>query len=147
MKIKDILEQHGKREIFKVKPETLLKDGLEIIMKNRIGALLVTDEDDKLAGIITERDMLWRIYKDGHDALGKKVEDYMTRNVIVGIPDDDIETAEQFMTVNRFRHLPIMEGEKLVGLISIGDIVKNLAGSLKVQNRYLRDYITGKYPG
>ncbi|MBD3219552.1 MAG: CBS domain-containing protein, partial [candidate division Zixibacteria bacterium] len=53
MKIKDILEQHGKREIFKVKPETLIKDGLEIIMKNRVGALLVTDEDDKLAGIIT----------------------------------------------------------------------------------------------
>jgi CBS domain-containing protein len=147
MKIKDILEQQGKREIFKVEPETLIKEGLEIIMKNRIGALLVTDEDDKLAGIITERDILWRIYKDGHEALDKKVEDYMTRNVIVGIPDDDIETAEQFMTVNRFRHLPIMEGEKLVGLISIGDIVKNLAGSLKVQNRYLRDYITGKYPG
>ncbi|NIP42982.1 MAG: CBS domain-containing protein [candidate division Zixibacteria bacterium] len=147
MKIKDILEQQGKREIFKVTPETVVKDGLEIIMKNRIGALLVMDENDKLAGIITERDILWRIYKDGEEALHKKVDDYMTRNVIVGIPDDDIETAEQFMTVNRFRHLPIMEGEKLVGLISIGDIVKSMAGNLRVQNRYLRDYITGKYPG
>jgi CBS domain-containing protein len=147
MKIKDILEQQGDREIFKVAPSTTVREALEIIMKNRIGSLLVTEGKHDLVGNITERDILWKLYKEGQEAFDKKVEEYMTRNVIVGVPTDDIETAEQFMTVNRFRHLPIMEKDKLVGLISIGDIVKSLAGDLKVQNRYLRDYITGKYPG
>lgn len=147
MKIKDILKQQGNREIFRVKPSTTVRDALEIIMKKRVGSLLVMESEHELLGIITERDILWKLYKDGQQAFDKKVEDYMSRNVIVGVPSDDIETAEQFMTVNRFRHLPIMEKDKLVGLISIGDIVKSLAGDLKVQNRYLRDYISSKYPG
>jgi CBS domain-containing protein len=147
MKIKHILEQQGNREIFKVPPSTTVREALEIIMKNRIGSLLVMEGEHNLVGIITERDILWKFYKEGQEAFNKKVEDYMTKNVIVGLPSDDIETAEHFMTVNRFRHLPIMDKDKLVGLISIGDIVKSLAGDLKVQNRYLRDYITGKYPG
>lgn len=147
MKIKHILEQQGNRVIFKVPPSTTVRDALEIIMKNRIGSLLVMEGEHNLVGIITERDILWKFYKEGQEAFNKKVEDYMTKNVIVGVPSDDIETAERFMTVNRFRHLPIMDKDKLVGLISIGDIVKSLAGDLKVQNRYLRDYITGKYPG
>lgn len=146
MKIKHILEQQGDREIFKVSLSNTVKEALEIIMKNRVGSVLVMDEEHNLEGIITERDILWRLYKEGQEVFEKKVEEYMTRNVIVGVPDDDIETAERFMTVNRFRHLPIMDKDKLVGLISIGDIVKSLAGDLKVQNRYLRDYITGKYP-
>jgi CBS domain-containing protein len=146
MKIKDILKQQGEREIFRVSPSATIKDALEIIMKNRIGSLLVTEGEDNLVGIITERDILWKLHKEGQEAFNKRVEDYMTRNVIVGVPTDDIETAEQFMTVNRFRHLPIMDDDKLVGLISIGDIIKSLAGDLKVQNRYLRDYISSKYP-
>jgi len=146
MKIRNVLERQGERELISVKPDATVREAMELLVKNKIGALLVKDDQEKLAGIITERDVLWRLFKDGEQVLQKNVEKLMTRKVIVGIPEDSIETAEVFMTVNRFRHLPIVEGEKIVGLISIGDLVKAQLKNLKVENRYLTDYITGKYP-
>ena len=146
MKLKDILHTQGKREIVKIEPNCRVREAMQLIVKRKIGALLVQEKSEKLVGIITERDILWHMFDVGEDVFDKSVEDIMTRKVIVGIPDDDIEVAEQFMTFNRFRHLPVVEGDKVVGLISIGDLVKSQIGSLKVENRYLTDYITGKYP-
>jgi len=146
MKLKDILQGHGKRQIIGVEPNCTVREAMQLIVKKKIGALLVQENKQKLVGIITERDILWHMFDNEESVFDKMVEDIMTRKVIVGIPDDDIEVAEQFMTFNRFRHLPVVEGDKVVGLISIGDLVKSQIGSLKVENRYLTDYITGKYP-
>jgi CBS domain-containing protein len=143
----DIITGQGERKILSIGPTAEIREALEIIVKHKIGALLVYEKGEKLKGIITERDILWRMHKEGQQALDRKVEDVMTEKVIVGIPDDDIKVAESFMTVNRFRHLPVMDGEKVIGLISIGDLVKSEISNLKVENRYLKDYITGKYPG
>lgn len=147
MKLKDIIQAQGERKILNISPQSSVGEALELIVKRRIGALPVFEGEHELVGIITERDILWRMHKEGQDALERKVKDVMTEKVIVGVLDDDIEVAETFMTVNRFRHLPVMDGNELVGMISIGDLVKNQIKNLKVQNRYLKDYITGKYPG
>ena len=147
VKINDIIQAQGERKILSISPQSSVGDALELIVKERIGALPVFKGENNLVGIITERDILWRMYKEGQDALERQVSDVMTEKVIVGVLDDEIEVAETFMTVNRFRHLPVMDGSKLVGMISIGDLVKSQIKNLKVQNRYLKDYITGKYPG
>jgi CBS domain-containing protein len=147
VKINDIIQAQGERKILSISPQSSVGDALELIVKERIGALPVFKGENNLVGIITERDILWRMHKEGQDALERQVSDVMTAKVIVGVLDDDIEVAETFMTVNRFRHLPVMDGSKLVGMISIGDLVKSQIKNLKVQNRYLKDYITGKYPG
>jgi CBS domain-containing protein len=71
----------------------------------------------------------------------------MTKDLIVASPDDDLDYVENIMTQNRIRHIPIVSSKKLVGIISIGDLVNLLRGVCKVENRYLKDYISGKYPG
>ena len=146
MTLREVIKLQGKRKLITIKPDTTIREAMETIVKKKIGALLISAKKDDLVGIITERDILWRLFKEGELVLKKKVEDLMTKKVIVGVPDDELEVAEKFMTVNRFRHLPVMEGNKLIGIISIGDLVKSQLSNLKVENRYLTDYITGKYP-
>lgn len=146
MTLQDILSEKAQKEVIGVPPSTTIREAMETIVRKKIGALVVKTGEDELVGIITERDILWHLQKDGEPTMKRKVEEIMTRDVVVGIPEDKIETAESFMTTNRFRHLPVMQGNKVVGLISIGDLVKSQLGDLKVENRYLKDYITGKYP-
>jgi CBS domain-containing protein len=146
MNLKDILDEKEKKEVISAEPEMDIREALATIVKNKIGALLVKDKEEKLVGIITERDILWHLLKDCEKMMQKKVSDIMTKDVIVGIPEDNVETAEKLMTVNRFRHLPVMDGNEVAGIISIGDLVKCQLGNMKVENRYLTDYITGKYP-
>ena len=76
-----------------------------------------------------------------------KVKDVMTKKLIVASPDDDVDYVENIMTENRIRHLPIISGQKLEGIISIGDLVNVQRAQCKVENRYLKAYISGEYPG
>jgi len=87
------------------------------------------------------------VAKEGEGALSKTIREVMTTRLVVGVLEDEIDMVMALMTNNRFRHLPIMDGRKMVGIISIGDIVKTQVNNLEIENRYLMDYITGKYPG
>jgi len=145
MKVNDILSAKG-RKVFTIEPGQKLKDVMDSIIKHKIGALLVLDKNEFI-GIISERDLIREFHKNGEVALGKKVSEVMTTKIVVGILDDNIEEVEALMTENRFRHLPIMNDGKVAGIISIGDVVKMLAADRKTENRYLKDYIRGKYPG
>ncbi len=145
MKVKDILKAKG-GAVLSIQPGKTVKEAMDSILKNKIGALLVM-EDDMLKGIITERDLFRVYYQAGEKVLKKKVSEVMTTNLVVGLPNDDIEAVKALMTNNRFRHLPILENKKVCGIVSIGDVVKILAVDLEIENRYLKDYITGKYPG
>jgi len=145
MKVSDILATKG-RKVVSIETANTLKEAMDSIVTNKIGALLVLKEKE-LVGIISERDLIRELHKTGEGALGKKVGEVMTTNIVVGLPDDDIEEVEALMTKNRFRHLPIFDKGKVAGIVSIGDIVKLLAADRKTENRYLKDYITGKYPG
>jgi len=71
----------------------------------------------------------------------------MSRDLIVGLPDDDISYISGVMTQNRSRHIPVVEKDKLIGLVSLGDIVKTQMDKIKIENRYLKDYVHSKYPG
>ncbi len=148
MKVRDILKAKG-GQCETIHPEATIKEAMDRIMDKKIGALPVM-KDKNLVGIITERDIFRLIYKhreDLREIFDNKVADVMTTHLIIGVPDDDMEAVEALMTNNRFRHLPILDGKKLAGIVSIGDVVKMEAKNLKIENRYLQDYIVGKYPG
>ena len=145
MKVNDILEAKGKK-VITIESGNSLKEAMDSIIDNKIGALLVVKEKN-LEGIISERDLIREFHKTGEISLGKKISEVMTTNIVVGLPDDDIEEVEALMTKNRFRHLPIMNEGEIAGIISIGDVVKLLAADRETENRYLKDYIVGKYPG
>lgn len=144
MKVRDILKTKGPG-YESVSPEQSIKEAISKLLEKKIGSLLVM-KNNELVGIITDRDIFWEMSREGDKVLNGKVAGLMTTKLIVGLPDDDIEIAMAYMTNNRFRHLPILDGSQVIGIISIGDIVKTQVHDLKVENRYLMDYITGKYP-
>ncbi|NIP28204.1 MAG: CBS domain-containing protein [Phycisphaerae bacterium] len=122
MKISSILATKG-HEIITIGPEQTLQYVVELLVRHNIGALPVLDENGKLIGIISERDVIRYIAKGG-TLVDTAVREIMTRKVIVGVPQDDIISVANTMTEKRFRHLPIVEGDNLIGIISIGDILK-----------------------
>ena len=95
-----------------------------------------------MAGIVSERDVVRAIAQRGPDALDHPVSDYMTRNVVTTTASEDIIAAVQKMSEGRFRHMPVMEGDRLVGLISTGDAVKYRLEQMEHEQAALRDYIT-----
>ncbi len=145
MLIKDILETKGSRMVT-AKPEDTLADAIKTLTQNNVGSALVLDSSGKIAGIITERDVLRFCSKMTGALDSVQVKSIMTTNLIVGIPQDEVDTMIATMVENRFRHLPILDKGKLVGMVSMGDLVKSQLKEVKVENRYLKDYITGKYP-
>ncbi|SYZ73930.1 CBS protein [Candidatus Zixiibacteriota bacterium] len=145
MKVADILNVKG-REVITIESHKSVKQAMERLTQRHVGALPVL-KDNRLVGIISERDILRLIHQKGDTAFDMNIGDIMTTNLIVGVLSDDLDRVEALMTNNRFRHLPIMEGPDLAGIISIGDVVKAHVKNLKIENLYLIDYITGKYPG
>jgi len=94
-----------------------------MLARHNIGALVVTDFDGRVVGIISERDIIHEAAKS-REIFSVKVSDIMTREVIVGLPEDDVMSVAHTMTERRFRHIPILDGEELIGIISIGDLLK-----------------------
>ena len=146
MKVKEILKGKG-AEVATIRAEETLCQAVKKLVEKNIGSLLVVDEKGAIAGIITERDMLRQCDKRFQSLGEAKVKEVMTKKLIVASPEDDIDYVENIMTENRIRHLPIVSGEKLEGIISIGDLVNVQRAQCKVENRYLKAYISGDYPG
>lgn len=146
MKVRDILKDKG-TEVATIGAEKTICDAVKALVEKNIGSLLVKDEKGAIAGIITERDIVKQCNQCLESFKETKVKDVMTKNLIVASPDDDLDYVENIMTQNRVRHLPIISNQKLEGIISIGDLVNVLRGECKVENRYLKNYISGKYPG
>ncbi len=146
MKVRDILKDKG-TEVATIQEEKTLYDAVKILVEKNIGSLLVLDQKGAVAGIITERDILRECDRRFQSLNQTKVKEVMTKNLIVASPDDDLDYVENIMTKNRIRHLPIIANQKLEGIISIGDLVNVLRRECHVENRYLKDYISGKYPG
>ncbi len=113
------------------------------LIENKIGALIVVDAENKIVGIISERDITRAVYTDYDNLKSKRVFHLMTTNLIVAIPEDDIDYIMGIMTQNRIRHLPIVTKDGIAGIISIGDIVKFQLEEIQVKNRYLEEYMYG----
>ncbi len=145
MKVKDILAEKGSR-VITVEKSTPVLDAMRIFPANRVGSLLVVDKFDEILGIIAARDLLMAVINHLDRIKTMTVEEIMTTNLIVGTEDDTIEYLQAIMTENRIRHVPIVEGRQLKGIVSIGDVVKALMTEKDVENRYLKDYIADRYP-
>ena len=144
MTVKEILKSKG-GDVESIGPHATLREALSRIVEQKVGALVVLDNTKALKGIITERDLMREVYQNS-DLDHVVVADVMTRKVKVGSPDADVEEVEFAMTEGRFRHMPIMEDDRLVGLVSIGDMVKANLHKAKRQVDHLVDYIAGPMP-
>ncbi|MDA8084762.1 MAG: CBS domain-containing protein [Nitrospiraceae bacterium] len=123
-------------------------DAVSMLVENEVGALVVIDADGKPVGMFTERDVLKCWTRKGDRHFNEiKVSEVMTTNLIIGESDDDLCYVTTIMIKNRIRHLPILEKNKLVAMLSIRDVVKAQVTDLRAENHYLKDYISDKYPG
>jgi CBS domain-containing protein len=139
MTLRSILQSKG-HEVYTTTPETKLSEVVKKLVHYQCGSLLVCD-GDRLVGIITERDLLRVSATDGQDLESTPVSEVMTGKLVTGTPDDSISQTMGLLTEQRIRHLPILEDDKLVGLISIGDVVKAQYAELTIENHYLKSYI------
>lgn len=122
MKISDILARKG-GQVVTIHPNQTIQDALQALIAHNIGGLVVVDETEKIAGILTERDVL-RFVATANPDYATAIHHIMTKNIIIGAPQDDLQNVAHTMTEKRFRHLPIVEKGKLMGIITIGDVLK-----------------------
>ncbi len=106
-----------------IRPEQTVRDALALLAKHNIGALIVVNTASTPVGILSERDIVREAARN-EQVFGRAVGEIMTRNVITGVPEDDLASVANVMTEKRIRHLPVVTGGKLIGIISIGDVVK-----------------------
>jgi CBS domain-containing protein len=122
MNIAHVLARKG-GHVFTVGPDKTIRDVLADLARHNVGALVVTDESDRPIGIISERDIVrWAVLDE--QLFGRTVRELMTKNLIVGSPEDDLKTVAHTMTEMHVRHLPVVVAGRLVGIVSIGDVVK-----------------------
>ncbi|MEE9358702.1 CBS domain-containing protein [Candidatus Vondammii sp. HM_W22] len=127
--------------IITIKASTNLLQAIELMCDRKVGSLLVESGDGGLLGIATERDILRACYHRKGDLTNALVDDAMTRDIIVASPETSVDEAMSMMTEHRFRHLPILDDGKPIGIISIGDLVKAQLKDITVEIKYLREYI------
>ncbi len=141
----ELIEQKGGK-VYTINKKESVEEALKKLVDYNIGSLVVVDDKGKMVGIFTERDLLRKVFYKKLDVSQHKVEEFMTPNPVVASPDTRLNDAMNIMTKKRIRHLPVVEAGKLVGLVSIGDIVAALLKAAEVQIKYLKDYIEDKYP-
>jgi CBS domain-containing protein len=139
--VRDLLENKG-HEIWSVKPAASVFDAIKLMDKHKVGGLLVL-EKRKLVGIITERDYARKVILKGKSSKQTAVKDIMTREVVYVSPDQTIEECMALMTGKRIRHLPVFDGDKLIGVISIGDVVRATVSDKEFLIEQLTKYIAG----
>jgi len=143
-KVKDFLRTKG-RTVITIDPNDSVLTAIKKLVDNDIGALPVCDAQGTILGIVSERDLLKESVQRGKSLGSIKIKDVMITNVIIGVPDDDLDYVMDIMTQRGIRHLPIMEGPELRSMISIRDVVDELLRQSKAQVRFLSDYISGGY--
>jgi CBS domain-containing protein len=136
-----VLQEKGDR-IWSVSPESMVYDALTLMAEKNLGAVLVMD-GARIAGIFSERDYARKVTLKGKSSRETPVKEIMTQDVLFVRPGHSIEDCMALMTDKRIRHLPVMEGEKLMGVISIGDVVKAIISENKFVIKQLEDYISG----
>lgn len=140
MLVKGILEGKSQK-VITARPDTTLEQAMEMLILNKIGCLPVVDDDDKLAGIVSDKDIFEKIYETKGQYHSLKLEHVMSSQLIIGLPTDDIDYIAGIMEKNWIRHVPIVEGEKVIGIISQRDIHRTYVRNKEVENRYLMDML------
>src|SRR3989338_8711544 len=122
MKLKDILGKKGSK-VWTVKATQTVQDALKVLVNQKIGALLVLDEKDGIVGIVSERDIVRGCFQNNKELDAMPVSKLMTKEVVIGSPEDETNYIMGVMTQKRVRHIPVVAGGKLQGIVSIGDVV------------------------
>jgi CBS domain-containing protein len=133
-------------EIFSVTPDTCVDDAVRMMDEKNVGALLVM-KGNKLVGMLSERDYTRKVMLRGKKSSETKVSEIMSTNLTVTNPNEGVEQCLRAMTDKRFRHLPVLDGGKVIGVVSIGDLVKHVIASQSATIAHLESYISGGYSG
>lgn len=140
MNVTAILSSKG-ASVVTIEPTATLADATARLAEKKIGALVVTGAEGRVIGILSERDVVLAIAKGGTAAMQTALSEVMTRKVVTCKGSDTITSIMEQMTQGKFRHLPVVEGEKLAGIVSIGDVVKHRLWEMEHEQNALRDYI------
>jgi CBS domain-containing protein len=135
---------HKSSEIFSISPEAMVFEAIEMMDNKNVGALLVM-ERGRLVGIISERDYTRKVFLRGRHSRETKVAEIMSTNLTVTHPREPVEKCLRLMTEKRIRHLPVLDGDKVVGVVSIGDLVKHVISCQSAAIAHLEYYIHGGY--
>jgi CBS domain-containing protein len=140
MNVKTILSLKGSH-VITIEPHATLEAAVAILAKHRIGALVVLGADQRVIGILSERDIVRALAELGAGALTTPLAQVMTRKVVTCSQSDTVGVLMELMTTGKFRHLPVIEDEKVIGVVSIGDVVKHRLQEIEQESAALRDYI------
>ncbi|MDP2803651.1 MAG: CBS domain-containing protein [Phreatobacter sp.] len=140
MNVKSILDAKG-RAVATIAPDATLAAAANLLAEKRIGAVVVTGAGHTVAGILSERDIVRSLSEHGARALDRSVDETMTRKVTTCAEQDSLGQLMESMTNGKFRHLPVVEDGRLVGIISIGDVVKRRLSEIEREHNALKDYV------
>ena len=145
MNVKQILKLKKKADVETVSAETPLADAAKTLGAKRYGALIVTSEDGEIRGILSERDIVRGLGEQGAAILTQPVASVMTEKVEHCAPQEDVNSVMSRMTEGRFRHMPVMEDGRLVGVVSIGDVVKARIMEIENEKQAMETMLAGQY--
>jgi CBS domain-containing protein len=140
MNVMTILSSKGS-EVATISPTSTVAEAAKVMADRKIGALVVTGAGNRITGIVSERDIVCALARQGASALQLPLNDVMTRKVVTCGPNDSVANLMELMTNGKFRHLPVVDSEKLAGIISIGDVVKHHIAEVEMEAMAMRDYI------
>jgi len=140
MTVKAILSRKG-GDVVTIAPAASLAEAVKLLAERRIGAIVVTSADERVAGILSERDIVRVLAASGPGVLDEQVASVMTRKVVTCGESETVVSLMERMTAGKFRHLPVVDRGRLVGIISIGDVVKQRVEEIEGESNALREYI------
>jgi CBS domain-containing protein len=138
--VRDLIRQKGS-EIVSIRPDQTVLDALEVMAEKNVGAVMVIDGGSRLVGVLSERDYARKVVLQGHSSRDTRASDIMTSEVLCISPDKRVEEAMAMMTLNRIRHLPVMENGRLAGVVSIGDVGRAIIANQGFVIEQLERYI------
>ena len=142
MNVETILRNKGNR-VATIRPEATVADAVDMLNRERIGALVVSEDGARVDGILSERDIVMALGDHGGDLMSRPITAIMTRNVITCEPSDSVGELMAEMTNRRIRHFPVVSGGRLCGIVSIGDLVKSRLDEVEFEANSMRSFIAG----
>lgn len=140
MKVEQILQSKGV-EVYSVSTTATIREAIDVLGEKNIGAVIVNDEQGRVAGILSERDVVRHLRKSGSDALTRRIADCMTPDPVTCTPETELDELMSQMTNRRIRHLPVVKDGELCGVVSIGDVVKRKIETAEQEAAELKQYI------
>ena len=138
--VKQVLDSKG-HDIWSIDPNSSVLNTIKLMADKKVGALLIM-EDEKLVGIVSERDYARKVILKGRASDDTPVKDIMTREIIYATPENSVEDCMELMTEKHVRHLPVLDGDEVTGVLSIGDLVKSIIADQQFKIEQLENYIT-----